>query len=293
MTEDNALDGCQVNPGTGKVLNAVQPLEGGYNNIGRTNLSMTLQERGHGAPFTICLIRKEQLMKRSEINAILQSADEFIRGHGFLLPPFAYWTPETWKTKGPETAEIVENRLGWDITDFGSKDFDRVGLFLFTIRNGSPENWKKLQGKLYAEKIMIVRTGQITPMHFHWNKSEDIINRGGGDLVIQLYNATLEDGLDVTDVTVSIDGTQHNLPKGAIVRLLPGESITLPPRLYHTFWGEKSWVLVGEVSLVNDDQKDNRFLEPIGRFPDIEEDEPPVHLLSMDYERYYQGSSQP
>jgi hypothetical protein len=56
-------------------------------------------------------------MKRSEINTILQSADEFIRGHGFYLPPFAYWTPNEWKTKGPEVSEIVENRLGWEISN--------------------------------------------------------------------------------------------------------------------------------------------------------------------------------
>jgi len=231
-------------------------------------------------------------MKRSEINKILLSADEFIRGHGFFLPPFAYWTPQAWKTKGPEVAEIVKNRLGWDITDFGSGDFERVGLFLFTVRNGNPENLKTLQGKLYAEKIMVVRIGQVTPMHFHWNKSEDIINRGGGDLVIQLYNATSEDGLGASDVIVSVDGEKRTLPKGSLVTLKPGESITLPPRLYHKFWGEGGWVLVGEVSVVNDDEKDNRFLEPGGRFPEIEEDEAPVYLLCMDYEQYYRGQSE-
>lgn len=232
-------------------------------------------------------------MKRSEINTILQSADKFIRGHGFYLPPFAYWTPEEWRTKGPEVSEIVENRLGWDITDFGLGDFERTGLFLFTVRNGSSENWRTQQGKLYAEKIMVVRTGQITPMHFHWKKSEDIINRGGGDLVIQLYNATPEEELDISDVNVSVDGTWRTLPKGECVRLKPGESITLPPRLYHKFWAEGGWLLVGEVSLVNDDQKDNRFLEPIGRFPDIKEDEPPIHLLSTDYDRYYRSNPNP
>ena len=69
--------------------------------------------------------------------------------------------------------------------------------------------------------------------------------------------------------------------------LSPGESITLPPRLYHKFWGAEARVLVGEVSLVNDDQNDNRFYEPIGRFPAIEEDEEPLHLLVTDYPRDY------
>ena len=48
-------------------------------------------------------------------------------------------------------------------------------------------------------------------------------------------------------------------------------------------------MLVGEVSLVNDDQNDNRFHEPVGRFPDIEEDEEPWHLLTTDYRRYYRA----
>ena len=126
-------------------------------------------------------------MKRSEINAIMRQADEFIRQQNFYLPPFAYWTPEEWRQKGPEAKEIVANRLGWDITDFGRGDFRRSGLFLFTLRNGNPENWKTLQGKLYAEKILIVEENQETPMHFHWSKMEDIINRGGGRLCIKLY----------------------------------------------------------------------------------------------------------
>jgi hypothetical protein len=51
--------------------------------------------------------------------------------------------------------------------------------------------------------------------------------------------------------------------------------------------GEGGRVLVGEVSMVNDDRTDNRFFESIGRFPQIMEDEPPLHLLTMDYAKYY------
>lgn len=226
-------------------------------------------------------------MKRSEINRILLASSEFIHSRGFYLPPFAAWSPQDWQNKGPEVSEIVENHLGWDITDFGSGDFEKTGLFLFTLRNGNPENWNTLRGKLYAEKILIVREGQVTPMHFHWKKSEDIINRGGGDLLIQIYNATDEEGLADDPISVSIDAIRYNLPAGDVVCLKPGESITLPPRLYHKFWGENGWVLVGEVSMVNDDEQDNRFLDALGRFPQIEEDEAPIHLLCTDYGRYY------
>jgi D-lyxose ketol-isomerase len=226
-------------------------------------------------------------MQRSQINAIMREADAFFRQHGFHLPPFAYWTPDDWRKKGPEVREIVQRRLGWDITDFGSGDYAHTGLFLFTLRNGDPADLARGAGKLYAEKALIVDVDQVTPLHFHWRKTEDIINRGGGRLVIELYNATPDDGLDDTPVIVSTDGVQRTVPAGGKVVLKPGESITLPTRLYHAFWAEGSRVLVGEVSLVNDDAADNRFYQPVGRFAAIEEDEPPLHLLCTEYARYY------
>lgn len=226
-------------------------------------------------------------MKRSEINKIVREADSFIRQRGFYLPPFAYWTPGDWVTKGEEAREIVENQLGWDITDFGQGRYESYGLFLFTVRNGSLAEMRAKQGKLYCEKIMVVAVDQVTLMHFHWNKMEDIINRGGGKLVIQLFNATEGDGLADSAVTVGIDGVKRVVKAGDKVVLSPGESITLPPRLYHKFWGAEGRVLVGEVSLVNDDRADNRFYESVGRFPEIEEDEPPLYLLVTDYPKYY------
>jgi len=227
-------------------------------------------------------------MKRSEINAIIRSADEFIRERGFYLPPFAHWSPEEWQRKGVEAAEIIQTQMGWDITDFGQGDFTKIGLFMFTVRNGDQENLKTGQGKLYAEKILIVNVDQVTPVHFHWNKMEDIINRGGGRLLIQLYNSTPEEDLDrVNPVQISLDGVMHTIPAGGMVELQPGESITIPPQIYHKFWGADGRLLVGEVSLVNDDNVDNRFRGPVGRFPQVEEDEPPVYLLVTDYPRYY------
>jgi len=225
-------------------------------------------------------------MRRSEINAILREADAFIRQQQFHLPPFAYWTPEDWSHRGADVSEIVANNLGWDITDFGQGDYRKIGLFLFTLRNGSPQNLEHCTGKVYAEKLLIVDVQQITPFHFHWQKMEDIINRGGGSLLIQLYNSTPNDRVDETrEIVVSVDGIVRRVAPGGIVTLSPGESITLPTRLYHKFWAEESRVLVGEVSTVNDDQTDNKFLDPMGRFPTIEEDEPPMHLLVSDYKK--------
>ena len=230
---------------------------------------------------------EEVQVKRSEINAIIRSSDEFIRNCGFYLPPFAYWSPETWQQTGPEASEIVQNGLGWDITDFGQGDYEKIGLFLFTVRNGHPSNWSQMRGKLYAEKILIVGKDQVTPMHFHWSKMEDIINRGGGTLYIQVYNATPDEDLDrETDVHLSLDGVSRTFRPGDVVQLKPGESISLVQRCYHQFWADQR-TLVGEVSLVNDDSRDNRFHQPVGRFPAIEEDEAPLYLLVNDYARYY------
>ncbi|HEY2593236.1 MAG TPA: D-lyxose/D-mannose family sugar isomerase [Chloroflexota bacterium] len=230
-------------------------------------------------------------MKRSEINAILRGADAFLKQHQFALPPFAYWTPEEWAAKGPEVREIADRRLGWDITDFGSGDYERIGLFVFTLRNGAPENLTSGQGKTYAEKIMVVGVDQVTPLHFHWIKMEDIINRGGGKLVVKLYNATEDEGLADTDVTVSIDGVLRTVPAGGTLTLGVGESITLEPYCYHAFWAAEGTVLAGEVSRVNDDNTDNRFYDAAGRFPAIEDDEPLLRLLVNDYDRYYAPAS--
>jgi D-lyxose ketol-isomerase len=226
-------------------------------------------------------------MKRSEINAILRETDAFFQKQGFPLPPFAYWSPGDWAQKGPEVSEIVDRRLGWDITDFGRGDFCKCGLAIFTLRNGAPENLKAGTGKLYAEKILMFRRDQVCPYHFHWIKMEDIINRGGGELVVQVCNSDAAEGLADTPVTLSLDGERRTVDARTELRLEPGASATLPPLCYHRIQGRLDNVMVAEVSLVNDDDTDNRFLERVGRFAAVEEDEPPLFLLRQDYARYY------
>ncbi len=225
-------------------------------------------------------------MKRSEINAAIRDADAFLAEHQFYLPPWAHWPPNVWTGKGEVVQQIVKRGLGWDVTDFGRGDFRHVGLAAFTLRNGSLADLREGSGELYCEKALIVRVDQVTPLHFHWTKTEDIINRGGGQLVLRLYNATKEGALADTPVTVRTDGIPRTVAAGGTLALGPGESITLVPYCYHTFWAVGGAVLAGEVSVVNDDEADNRFYEPLGRFPEIREDEPPLHLTVGDYERY-------
>lgn len=223
-------------------------------------------------------------MKRSRINSIMQAGDEMIRRHGFTLPPFAYWTPEAFRANKPRAERVISGRCGWDITDYGQGRFDDLGLFLFTLRNGLLSDLRRGGGMCYAEKLLISRQDQLSPMHTHVIKAEDIINRGGATLVVELFGS--DDGGGFAPDRggrVRCDGIDRDFAPGEKLRLAPGESVTLMPGDWHAFWGEGGDVLIGEVSTVNDDETDNIFREPIGRFAEIDEDEPPLHLLVSDY----------
>lgn len=221
-------------------------------------------------------------MKRSRINTILKEGDAFIRSFGHILPPFAYWDPA--KMRQSAAADLLARGLGWDITDYGEGRFDDMGLFLFTTRNGTVADLAQGSGMLYAEKIMITRQNQLSPMHRHNVKAEDIINRGGGDLIIELFAPASDGSIDrQAAVTVPCDGVERRFDAGAHLRLKPGESVTLMPGVWHAFWAEKADCLVGEVSTVNDDRTDNVFELPIGRFSEIVEDDDPLYLLVSDY----------
>jgi len=228
-------------------------------------------------------------MKRSDVNRIMAEADAFIASFGFVLPPFARLKPAELVAshRRGNVSGIVDARLGWDITDYGESRFDEMGLFLFTVRNGSQVDLAAGRGMCYAEKIMISRDRQMSPMHRHIVKAEDIINRGGATLALELFSSDDDGNPDpVADVTVWCDGQPRNLRAGEILRLAPGESVTLMPGDWHAFWGEDGDVLIGEVSTVNDDLTDNVFREPIGRFSTIEEDVEPTHLLVSDYDTW-------
>lgn len=223
-------------------------------------------------------------MKRSRINAIMQAADEMIRHYGFALPPFAYWTPDAFRANKSRAGRVISGRCGWDITDYGQGRFDELGLFLFTLRNGLLSDLQRGGGMCYAEKLLISRQDQLSPMHTHVIKAEDIINRGGATLVVELYGSD-DHGDFAADRggRVRCDGIDRVFAPGEKLRLAPGESVTLMPGDWHAFWGEGGDVLIGEVSTVNDDETDNVFRELIGRFAEIEEDVPPLHLLVSDY----------
>lgn len=226
-------------------------------------------------------------MKRSRINEIMAEADEMIRSYGFVLPPFARWTPEQFKARASEAQAVIDGRCGWDITDYGAGRYDEMGLFLFTLRNGRLSDLQRGGGMCYAEKLLISKQDQLSPMHTHVIKAEDIINRGGATMVIELFGSDADGNFDETaGGTVMCDGIRRDFAPGEKLKFAPGESVTLMPGDWHAFWGEGGDVLIGEVSTVNDDETDNIFREPIGRFAQIEEDVDPTHLLVSDYKTW-------
>lgn len=226
-------------------------------------------------------------MKRSRINDIIAQSEDMMRQFGFTLPPFAYWSPDEFKARRADAKNVIDARCGWDITDYGAGEYDKMGLFLFTLRNGRLTDLQQGGGMCYAEKLLISKQDQLSPMHTHVLKAEDIINRGGATLVIELFGSD-DAGKFAEDRggTVFCDGIRRDFAAGDKLHLTPGESVTLMPGDWHAFWGEGGDVLIGEVSTVNDDETDNIFRETISRFANVEEDVQPSHLLVSDYQTW-------
>ena len=228
-------------------------------------------------------------MKRSLVDYTIQIAKQAFDAIGFKLPPFAFWTVDDWKNMGPEVDEIRKCMLGWDVTDFGQGNFPKLGRTLFTLRNGSTQYDL---GKDYAEKLILDPEGQRPPLHFHRHKMEDIINRGGGNILIRLYKADPQGQCSDDDFTLQVDGQTRNFSPGEQLRLEPGQSVCMPPGTIHQFWGEQDtgikidgvgYTVSGEVSRVCDDWNDNCWLEPCERFCTIDEDQPAKHHLVHEY----------
>jgi len=226
-------------------------------------------------------------LKRSEINKAIKWALSLLDKNNIRLPEFGYWKLADWKINKDKLDVIRKVMLGWDITDYGLNNYDKTGGVLFTVRNGDQKDTSI--GVPYAEKYILLKDGQGLPMHFHFTKTEDIINRAGGVLALKLYNALPDCGLDLeTPVEVFCDCIKKTFAPGEVVKIMPGCSITLTPYVYHTFWaleGEGDLVC-GEVSSINDDNIDNHFLDKLPRFGDVEEDEEAMHPLCNEYEKW-------
>ena len=184
-------------------------------------------------------------MKRSEVNAALAKAIRCFAQHEWALPP----------------------NPGWDATDFGLNNFHRYGAVLVNLA---------LEEE-YSEKVIYMTYRQAIPNHCHKQKKEDIICRVGV-ISVQLWFGT-PGKWDKTG-TIQVNNAKRSIHSGDILHLQAGERVTLPPPVYHEFWALSDEAIVGEVSTKNDDRHDNFFVNPqVGRFPKIEEDEPPLLRL--------------
>ncbi|MDR3707742.1 MAG: D-lyxose/D-mannose family sugar isomerase [Capsulimonadaceae bacterium] len=224
------------------------------------------------------------ILKRSQINASIEQAIDVFAANGLHLPPYAYLTPEQWRQMGSEADEIRHCLLGWDVTDFGSGDFARIGRTLFTLRNGRMDDPR--YPKSYAEKFLLDPEGQRAPAHFHRSKREDIIHRGKSGAIILELTPTNDAGIAIEQpLRVQVNGMTRTVQPRERIRLSPGESLEIPPRTIHQFWGEEGGGITasGEVSSVCDDWNDNCFVDPAKRFPKIEEDVPRRFYLCQEY----------
>lgn len=229
-------------------------------------------------------------MKRSQVNQKIVWAKELLEKNNIKLPPFGYWKMKDWTSGDKEIATIKKVMLGWDITDYGKDKFDELGAVLFTLRNGSLTD--SSIGTPYAEKLILLKDGQRLPIHYHASKTEDIINRAGGVLAIKLYNSLENGEVDHESmVIVDMDGVKHSVAPGEEIDILPGNSITLRPFMYHLFWAKAGCgdLVCGEVSSINDDNTDNYNAEDVSRFSTVVEDEPILHPLCNEYHRVLDG----
>jgi len=222
-------------------------------------------------------------MRRSEIDAIIDETIEIFAAHGAVLPPFAHWTPEEWRAKGEATRIMRRRFLGWNVVAFEPGRFERSGIVVFTTRMGDHRMLASGHGRLYGEKLILVRDRQRVPYHFHKVKTEDFFNRGGGTLEIDLLRIGADGGIDDTPFLIDRDGLLAEARSGETLRLAPGEGVTLDPGIAHAFRAEGGDTVCGEISLVNDDATDNYFVPALPTLPPIEEDVPARRLVVADY----------
>ena len=225
-------------------------------------------------------------MKRSEINAAIRFAEELCKKHGIHLPDFAFYPADKSCFLSEDRKNIVDVMLGWDVTDYNEDRFDELGAVLFTVRNGNV--YDDTIGTPYAEKYIFMKDGceQEIPLHYHIKKTEDIINRAGGVLCVQLYAEAEGGGLDYNaPITVYRDGVKYVAKAGEVVEITNGNSITLTPHTFHRFYTKLGTgdLIIGEVSKINDDNIDNVFAVERDRFCNVEEDEAPYRLLVNEY----------
>jgi len=222
-------------------------------------------------------------MKRTEVDQQIDEAIAFIEKSGITLPHHARWDLETWYQHRDLAEEMRKRAIGWNVIDFGSADFYKTGVVLYTFSNGifDPATYKPLD-QAYAHRLFILREGQEIVTEHHLTKIEDIVVFAGAGLNVELHNAGPNEELDTAnEVRIMRNGIWQSYKPGVIITLIPGERIRFEPKHYHRPSGHGGTVLIEEVSDVTDDLKESCHLpgEKALLFIEVEEDEKPRHLL--------------
>ena len=225
-------------------------------------------------------------MKRSFVDARIEAMLKLCNRHGVTLPPFALWDAAAFR-KQPEAAALIAGRgMGWNVVEFNPGAFATEGLTIFTLRMGDWREGHSKGGRRYAEKAIMSDDGQRAPHHYHIAKTEDILNRGGARFVVELFKVDSHGAPTKERFRALKDVTTLDLGPGDQVRLEPGESLTLDPYVAHAFWAEGGTALAGEISLANDDTRDNYFVPPLAPLEPIDEDTPARFVTVRDYGQF-------
>lgn len=114
-------------------------------------------------------------------------------------------------------------------------------------------------------------------------EEEDIINRGGGKMVMELLNQRNDGRVEEEkEVNVEKDGRIVKKKEGENMKIKKGERVKIMKGNWKDLWGEGGDVMIGEVQNVNEDMKENILREKIGRLQDIEEKEKKLNMIVYD-----------
>jgi len=222
-------------------------------------------------------------MRRSFIDARIETMLRLCEYHGVALPPFSRWGEADFRANAEAAAFMADRGIGWNVVEFAPGAFATQGITLFTLRMGDWHELESKRGRLYAEKAIMCDDGQRAPHHYHVVKTEDIVNRGGARFIVELFKVDRDGKPTKERFRARKDVKVFDLGPGDQVRLEPGESLTLEPYVAHAFWAEGGVAIAGEVSLANDDRTDNYFVPPLAPFALIEEDAPARYVTVRDY----------
>ena len=190
-------------------------------------------------------------MKRSEINQLITEGVVLFRKMGISLPPQAHWNLETWYEHRNLAEEMRKRSIGWDLTDFGSGDFSKIGMFNYTVSNGFIDlTTSKPADQPYSNKVKIVKEGQAYPTYYAGFPT-DLRNK-----LTSLTNQARNNGLGMWQVDINANSVRIRNESDL-------EQLAMWPKLYRRlssyFTGGNTRLALFETWLRNEPEKDDEL----------------------------------